>query len=407
MQVARRVAITGYGIVSSLGNDRASVLAALRAGRSGVELIPERQELGFHSPLGGRIRDLEPPPVPPKMLRQMGPGPRIAAHAAFQAVEHSGIPEERLRSERAAMIIGNAGCWQDVYKQCRDFHDKKLTLGGGALARTMSDTVSANLSILLGTQGYSFSVSAACATGATSVGHAYQLIKWGLQDVAICGGVMEDTWEFACQFDALKVFSKRLDDPTAASRPFDRHRDGLVPSAGSSILVLEELESARARGATIHAELVGYSFSSDAHEMTTPSGDGGVRATHQALADAELTPADVTYVNAHATSTPMGDTVEAGVLNEVFDTRPFVSSTKSMTGHEGAAAGANEVVYTVMMMTEGFIAPSINIDELDPACGDLNVVANEALDERIEVAVSNAFGFGGVNTCLVLARGDS
>jgi len=286
MPAERRVAITGFGIVSSLGNDRQSVLAALRAGRSGVELIPERQELGFHSPLGGRIKGLGAPPVPVKMLRQMGPGPRLAAHAAFQAVEHSGLPEERLRSERAAMIIGNAGCWQDVYRQCRDFRDRGLTLGGGSLARTMSDTVSANLSILLGTRGYSFSVSAACATGATAVGHAYQLIKWGLQDVAICGGVMEDTWEFACQFDALKVFSRRLDEPTRASRPFDRQRDGLVPSAGASILVLEDLADARARGATVHAEVCGYSFSSDAHEMTTPSGDGGVRATRQALAGA-------------------------------------------------------------------------------------------------------------------------
>jgi 3-oxoacyl-[acyl-carrier-protein] synthase-1 len=235
-----------------------------------------------------------------------------------------------------------------------------------------------------------------------AIGHAYQLIRWGLQDRAMCGGVMEDTWEFACQFDALKVFSKREDDPTRASRPFDKDRDGLVPSAGSSMIVLEELESAKARGATIYAEPIGYSFAADAHEMTSPSGEGGVRATRQALDEAGLSPADVTYVNAHATSTPMGDTVEARVLEQVFGRGPMVSSTKSMTGHEGAAAGANEIVYTLLMMDGDFVAPSINIDELDPECAGIDVVANEARETRIDVASSNAFGFGGVNTCLLL-----
>src|SRR5688572_22879634 len=200
----RRVVITGLGICSSLGNDLASVRAALREGRSGIELIPERRELGFHSAIGGRIKDLVLPPIPPRTLRQMGPPSRIGAAAAYQAVADSGLPEDDLKSERTAMIVGNAGCWKDVYDQTFDFHQKKLTLGGGSLARTMSDTVSANLSILLGTRGYSFSVAAACATGAVAIGHSYQLIKWGLQDRALCGGILEDTWEFACQFDALK-----------------------------------------------------------------------------------------------------------------------------------------------------------------------------------------------------------
>jgi 3-oxoacyl-[acyl-carrier-protein] synthase-1 len=340
------------------------------------------------------------------MLRQMGQGAQFAAHAAFQAIEHARLPEELLRHDRSAMIIGNAGTWQDVYRQCYDFHERKLALGGGSLARTMSDTVSANLSILLGTRGYSFSVSAACATGAVAIGHAAQLIRWGLQDRAICGGVMEDTWEFACQFDALRVFSRREDEPTKASRPFDKDRDGLVPAAGASILVLEELESARARGATVHAEILGYSFASDAFEMTTPSGDGGVRATRQALEDAGLPPEKVDYVNAHATSTPMGDLCEAGIIARVFGRRPYVSSTKSMTGHEGSAAGANEIVYTLLMMDHDFIAPSINIDALDERC-DINVVANEALETRVAVAASNAFGFGGVNTCLILGKVDA
>ena len=400
----RRVVITGLGICSSLGNDLASVRAALREGRSGIELIPERRELGFHSAIGGRIKDLVLPPIPPRTLRQMGPPSRIGAAAAYQAVADSGLPADDLKSERTAMIVGNAGCWKDVYDQTFDFHQKKLTLGGGSLARTMSDTVSANLSILLGTRGYSFSVAAACATGAVAIGHSYQLIKWGLQDRALCGGILEDTWEFACQFDALKAFSKREHEPQRASRPFDRHRDGLVPSAGASMLVLEELECAKRRGARIYAEISGYAFASDAHDMTQPSGDGGRRATLLALEDARLEPAAVTYINAHATSTQLGDVVEAEVLREIFGTGPFVSSTKSMSGHEGSASGANEIVYTALMMEGGFIAPNINLEELDPRCAGITIVANEALDEPIEAAVSNAFGFGGVNTCLVLRR---
>lgn len=399
----RRVVITGLGICSSLGNDPKTVQEALRTGRSGIELIEERRELGFHSPIGGRIKDLQLPDIPRRTLRQLGPPSRIGAAAAYQAVADAGIADE-LRDDRSACIIGNAGCWKDVYDQTVDFHQKKLTLGGGALARTMSDTVSANLSILLGTRGYSFSVAAACATGAVAVGHSYQLIKWGLQDRAVAGGILEDTWEFACQFDAIKAFSKRLDEPKRASRPFDLHRDGLVPSAGAGMVILEELELAKKRGARIYAEVAGYAFASDAHDMTQPTGDGGRRATLLALADACMSPEDVTYVNAHATSTDLGDVVEAEVLRELFGAKPHVSSTKSMSGHEGSASGACEVVYTALMFDGGFIAPNINLDELDPRCAGISIVANEALDEPIEVAASNAFGFGGVNTCLILKR---
>ena len=399
----RRVVITGLGIASSLGNDIKTVQAALREGRSGIEVIEERKELGFHSPVGGRIKDLELPDIPRRTLRQMGPPSRIGAAAAYQAVEDAGIGEV-LRDDRSACIIGNAGCWKDVYHQTVDFHQKKLTLGGGALARTMSDTVSANLSILLGTRGSSFSVAAACATGAVAVGHSYQLIKWGLQDRAVAGGILEDTWEFACQFDAIKAFSKREDAPTKASRPFDVNRDGLVPSAGAGVVILEELEAAKARGAKIYAAVCGYAFASAAHDMTQPTGDGGRRATLLALEDAQMSPDDITYINAHATSTQLGDVVEAEVIRELFGTGPHVSSTKSMSGHEGSASGACEVVYTSLMFDGGFIAPNINLEELDPRCHGISIVANEALDEPIEVALSNAFGFGGVNTCLIMKR---
>jgi 3-oxoacyl-[acyl-carrier-protein] synthase-1 len=401
--MTRRVAITGYGIISCLGATREEVRDSLRAGRSGIQFLPERKELGFRSALAGVLPELDPPDVPRRTLRQMGPAPRIATHAAHQALAHSGLPEELLRSERTSMIIGHCGCMHDIYELCRGFEQEGKTLPGTALQKGMNDTVSANLSVLLGTRGYSFTVSAACATGAVAIGQAYQLIQWGLQDRAVCGGVMEDTWEAACHFDALKAFSPREDAPTEASRPFDQDRDGLVLSGGGSILVLEELESARARGATIHAEVCGFSFASDAHDMTVPSGEGGARAVREALKGAELEPDAVDYINAHATATPAGDVVEAKILAEIFGTGPLVSSTKSMTGHEAGAAGSNELVYTLLMMSEGFVAPSINIDTVDPECGGIRI-ATEAVETPVRVAASNSFGFGGVNTCLVVRR---
>jgi len=399
----RRVAITGYGIQSCLGNTREAVADSLAAGRSGITIYPERKALGFRSALGGLLTDPGELPFPRRVVRQMGPSPTIAAYAALQALEHSGLPEELLKHERTAMILGHGGCMQDVYKQCDDFEHGR-TLPGSALQRVMCDTVSANLSILFGTRGYSFTVSAACATGAAAIGQAFQLIQWGLQDRALCGGAMESTWEFASHFDALKALSMREDAPQQASRPFDRGRDGLVPSGGGSVLVLEEWEAAVARGATIHAELAGYCFASDAHDMTAPSGEGGLRAIRGALAPTGLSPEQVDYVNAHATSTPVGDVVEARIIEQLFGRGPRVSSTKSMTGHESGAAGSNELVYTLLMMERGFCAPSINIDELDPDCAGIRVVANEAEPARIDVAISNSFGFGGVNTCLVLRR---
>jgi 3-oxoacyl-[acyl-carrier-protein] synthase-1 len=268
----------------------------------------------------------------------------------------------------------------------------------------MADTVSANLTVLLGTRGYSLTVSAACATGAAALGLAFQLIRGGLQDRSICGGVQEDTWESLCHFDALRAFSTREDEPTKASRPFDTHRDGLVPSAGGSILILEELEQARRRGARIHAELIGYAFRGDGHDMTIPSGHGSVASMEEALKDAGITPDEVDYINAHATSTPLGDTVEAQAIAKVFGNRPYVSSTKSMTGHEQGAAGSNEIVYTLLMLEHQFIAPTINVDEIDPECEGINLVANQAREARLEIVASNSFGFGGVNTTLILRR---
>lgn len=400
----RRVVVTGIGIVSCIGNNCREVLESLQQGRSGVEWLPERKSLGFRSALGGRIKNLAPPNVPKRHLRQMGPGSYLAVHAAQQALEDARLNPHQLRDDRTGIIIGNVGNMQDVYRQCRMFHDKTQKLGGTAKQKVMGDSVSANLSVLLGNQGYSLTVSAACATGAAAIGLASQLIRGGIQDLCISGGVQEDTWESNCHFDALNAFSMREDEPTKASRPFDKHRDGLVPSAGSGIVILEELEHARHRGAKIYAELIGYAFTSDGYDMTIPSGEGSLRCMEQALREAGITPDEVDYINAHATSTPVGDAVEAQAIAKVFGKGPFVSSTKSMTGHEQGAAGSTEIVYTLLMMEHNFIAPNINIEELDPTCEGINLVANRSREARIDIALSNAFGFGGVNTCIVLKR---
>jgi 3-oxoacyl-[acyl-carrier-protein] synthase-1 len=271
----------------------------------------------------------------------------------------------------------------------------------------MGDSTSANLSVLLGTRGYSLTVSAACATGAAAIGFATQLIRMGLQEVCVSGGTQEDEWESFCHFDALQAFSLREAEPTKASRPFDQHRDGLVPSAGAGIVILEELEHAKRRGARLYAEVIGYAMTSDGYDMTVPSGEGSLRCMEQALKDAGITPDQVDYINAHATSTPLGDAVEAQAIAKAFGKGPYVSSTKSMTGHELAAAGSNEIIYCLLMLEHGFVAPNINVEEIDPQCAGINLVANQALEAPINVAASNSFGFGGVNTCVVLKRCDA
>jgi 3-oxoacyl-[acyl-carrier-protein] synthase-1 len=402
-----RVVITGRGIVSCLGNNKEDVWAALQMGRSGIVMIPERQELGFRSALAGRITNLTPPDIPKRNLRQMGPGSIIAVHATLQALEEAELKPEDLKQEGTGVVIGNVGNMQDVYRQCRMFHDKTQKLGGTAEQRVMADSVSANLSVLLGTKGYSLTVSAACATGAAAIGFATQLIRTGLQDICICGGTQEDAWESVCHFDALQAFSLREAEPTKASRPFDKYRDGLVPSAGAGIVILEELEHAKQRGARIYAEVIGYAMTSDGYDMTVPSGEGSLRCMEQALRDARITPALVDYINAHATSTPLGDVVEAQAIAKIFGRAPYVSSTKSMTGHELGAAGSNEVLYCLLMMEHDFVAPNINLEELDPQCAGIHLVANEATEARIDVTASNSFGFGGVNTCVVLKRYES
>jgi 3-oxoacyl-[acyl-carrier-protein] synthase-1 len=392
------------GIVSAIGNSVTEVRTALQQGRSGIELIPERKALGFRSALGGRVRGLAPLDVPKRNLRQMGRGTQLAVYATQQALHDAALDPGALQSGRVGVVMGNTGNVEDIYQQCHLFHDQGLKLGGVAMQRAMTDSVSANLSVLLGTQGYALTLSAACATGAATIGLSAQLIQGGLQDLCICGGTQEDGWEGVCHFDALQAFSRREDEPTKASRPFDTYRDGLVPSAGSGVVVLEEWEHARNRGAKIYAELLGFAMTSDGYDMTVPSGEGSRRCMQLALEASGIGPEQVDYINAHASSTPVGDEVEAQAIEAVFGKGPLVSSTKSMTGHELGAAGSTELIYCLLMMQHNFVAPNINVEEIDPACAGLNLVTNQACDAAIGVALSNSFGFGGVNTCIVVQK---
>jgi 3-oxoacyl-[acyl-carrier-protein] synthase I len=398
----RRVAITGMGIVSCIGNSLEEVAESLQAGCSGIEFVPERREMRFHSALSGTLKNLPVLPLPKRNLRQMGRGSILAFNAVQQALRDAALNEDDVRNEHTGVIIGNSGNMFEIFEQCNDFYHNKRRLSGTALQRVMASSVSANLSVLLGTQGCCMTVSTACASGATAIGTACEFIRSGLQECVICGGVQDNSWAYDCNFDALRVFSKREDEPTKASRPFDRYRDGLVPSGGSGIVVLEEYQRAVARGAYIHAELIGYGTNSDGFDMTTPSGIGSIKCIELALRDAGIDAMDVDYVNAHATSTVVGDVAEARAIAQTFGSKPYVSSSKSMTGHEIGTTGSSELIYTVLMMKHGFIAPNINIQEIDPECEGINLVANSAIDFDIGIAISNSFGFGGVNTCLLV-----
>jgi len=400
----RRVVITGMGIVNSLGNSVPQVCEALRCGRSGVEFVAERQALGFNSSLAGTIKNFEAPTLSKAQRRMMGDGVLLAVSAALEAVADAGLTEDLLRNDRTGVIIGCSANMRDVFQQCNLMYAARKRLPAMSIARAMGSSVSANLSVLFGTRGQSMTVAAACASSATAIGLATQSIRTRQLDRVVCGGMQESSWEIDCHFDALRVFANRPRDPAGASRPFDKDRNGLVPSCGAGILILEDYEQALARGAKLYAEIIGYGANSDGYDMTTASGTGGRKCMQLALADAGIEATRVEYINAHATSTPVGDAVEARSIAEVFGEEPFVSSTKSMTGHEVAAAGSNELIATVLMMQHGFIAPTINLHTVDEDCRGIRILANEAADTSFDVALSNSFGFGGVNVSLIIKR---
>jgi len=403
--MSRRVVITGMGIWSCLGGNKAEVTESLRAGKSGIGVDPVRKEIGFHSTLTGIVPrpDLKPY-LDRRMRNSMADETEYAFMAAREAFEQSGIDNDYLLENEVGILFGNDSTGKAVVETSKRMEEMKdsFLLGAGAIFQSMNSTVTMNLSTIFHLRGVNFTISAACSSGAHSVGMAYLLIKQGLQDVILAGGAQEVNPISMASFDGLNAFSKRMDEPTKASRPFDKNRDGLIPSGGGAALVMEDYDHAVARGATILAEVIGYGFSSNGLAISQPAPEGSVRAMVRALNDAGVAADDVDYINAHATSTPLGDKAEAEALTDLFaGKKAIISSTKSMTGHECWMAGASEIVYSVLMMKNHFIAPNINLEEVDEAAKDLNF-ARTTMDKKLDIVLSNSFGFGGTNCAIVL-----
>ncbi len=404
----RRVVITGMGIWSCLGTDVATVKESLYNGKCGIGTDPERLKYGYRSALTGIVED---PVITKKMLDRhtragMSEEARYAYMASKQAFEAAGVTDEYLRQNEVGCIFGNDSSAKAViegHTVMEEKHDSAM-MGYGIIFQSMNSTVNMNLSTIFHLRGANFTISAACASGSHSIGLGAMLISQGLQDMVLCGGAQEVNKFSMSSFDALGAFSIRMDDPAHASRPFDRDRDGLVPSGGAAALVLEDYDHAVARGANIIAEVAGYGFSSNGGGISEPSDEGSVTAMSRAMAAAGVTPDDIDYVNAHATSTHQGDMYEAIALDRLFRGRhALISSTKGMTGHECWMAGASEAVYSLIMMQHGFVAPNINFENPDEHSEKLNL-ATRTIETPLNVVLSNSFGFGGTNSALVLRK---
>ena len=401
----RRVVVTGMGIWSCLGTNLEDVKTSLYEGRSGIGIEQERITYGYQSALTGIV---EKPVLKGLLHRRLRVGLSEEAEYAFMAAReafaNAGIDEEFMMKNEIGVIFGNDSSAKPVIEAANimaEKHDSQL-LGSGLIFQSMNSTVNMNLSSIFHLRGVNFSVSSACASGSHSIGLGYLLIKQGLQDRVLCGGAQETNYYSMATFDALNAFSKRMDEPTKASRPFDRDRDGLIPSGGAAALMLEDYESAVKRGAPIIAEVCGYGFSSNGGGISQPSDDGSVIAMTRALQDAGLETDDIDYVNAHATSTHQGDMFEAIALDRLFHGKhALISSTKSMTGHECWMAGASEAVYSILMMQHHFVAPNINFENPDEFSEPLNL-ATQTVETEINTVLSNSFGFGGTNSALVI-----
>ncbi len=402
----KRVVITGMGIWGCLGQNQEEVARSLHAGKSGIGIDPFRTEYGLRSPLTGIV---PMPDLKPLLHRRLRTGMSEEAMYAFmasrEAFAQAGIDEQYLLDHEVGILFGNdstAKATIEGHEILREKHDSAL-MGSGLIFQSMNSTVNMNLSTIFHLRGINFSVSAACASGSHAIGLGTMFIRQGLQDMVLVGGAQEVNAYAMASFDALGTFSTRTDCPTKASRPFDQDRDGLVPSGGAAALVLEDYDHARARGAAILAEVCGYGFSSNGGGISQPSEEGSFIAMQRALADAHLSASEIDYVNAHATSTPQGDAEEAVALSRLFaGQKAWVSSTKSMTGHECWMAGASEAVYSVLMMRHGFVAPNINLEHIDERAKDLRLAA-ETIDTPVRTVLSNSFGFGGTNSALVLS----
>ncbi|MFH1159926.1 MAG: beta-ketoacyl-[acyl-carrier-protein] synthase family protein [bacterium] len=402
-----RVVITGMGIYSVIGKNLHEVKESLATGKSGIIFDPIRKEMGFRSALTGMV---ERPQLKGILDRRMRIGMAVQGEYAYiatlEALKTAGIDQTFLDQHEVGILYGNDSSVVPVVESVDILRQKKDTMmiGSGYIFQSMNSTVSMNLSVVFRLRGINFTVAGACASGSHAIGLGYLVIKHGLQEMIICGGAQEINPESTASFDALNAFSIRESEPTKASRPFDKDRDGLVPSGGAATVILESYESAIKRGAAIYGEVVGYGFSSNGEHISLPNVDGPRRAMEMALKDSGMDASAVDYINAHATSTLSGDGTEAQAIDQVFGkTRPLVSSTKSMTGHEMWMGGASEVIYSLLMMQHSFVAPNINFEHPDDTTGCLNIARiNTPLE--INAFLSNSFGFGGTNSALVIRK---
>ena len=402
----KRVVITGMGIVSCIGHDLATVLSALRNGTSGIRYNPSYAEQGFRSLVSGSI-DLDlAEHIDRKQLRFMGDAAAFAYIAMQRAIEHSGLSPEQVSHERTGIIMGSGGASTANVVESADIIRSKgvKRVGPYRVTQTMGSTASACLATPFKIKGVNYSISSACATSAHCIGNAMELIQLGKQDVVFAGGGEEEHWTLTGLFDAMGALSTKYNDtPCAASRAYDANRDGFVIAGGGGCLVVESLDHALARGATIYAELTGYGATSDGYDMVAPSGEGAARCMRQAIAMTDASPID--YINSHGTSTPVGDLAELRAVKEVFGAGqvPAISSTKSLTGHSLGATGVQEAIYSLLMMQHNFVAASANIGTLDPEAENMSIVlqSREAILNKV---MSNSFGFGGTNATLIFQR---
>jgi 3-oxoacyl-[acyl-carrier-protein] synthase I len=403
----KRVVITGLGIYSCIGKNLEEVKNSLREGKSGIVFDPVRKQMGFRSALTGFVERPNLKGLLDRRARIMLPEQgEFAYMATLQALSQAGIDADYIHSREIGILYGNDSSAKSTIEAVDIMRQKKDTMlvGSGAVFQTMNSTVTMNLATIFKLRGINFTISAACASGSHAIGLGYHFIKTGLQESVITGGAQEINPLSMGNFDALSAFSSHEDEPEKASRPFDKDRDGLIPSGGAATVVLESLESAEKRNANILAEVVGYGFSSNGEHISNPTVNGPVRSLLMALKDAGIPAAAVDYINAHATSTQAGDSSEARALVEVFGEKSVpVSSTKSMTGHECWMAGASEIVYSMIMMQNGFIAPNINFQNPDEDSSKLDIVKTCA-KKNINVFLSNSFGFGGTNSSLIVRK---
>lgn len=402
-----RVVITGIGIYSSIGIGLEQVKNSLIQGKSGIVLNQERKSYGYQSGLTGNLERPQLKGVLDRRSRVCMPEQAEYAYmSTVEALKVGNISQEYLDSHEVGIIFGNDSSTPPVI-QCADIiREKRDTsmVGSGSVFQSMNSSVTMNLSVIFHLKGVNFTLSGACASGSHSIGMGYMMIRHGYQKMVVCGGSQEVNLFCVGSFDALGAFSKREAEPEKASRPFDKSRDGLVPSGGAATVIIEDLEYAKKRGAPILAEVIGYGFSSDGIHISVPDVDGPIRAISMALKDAGIDPEKIDYINAHATSTPIGDQNEAKAIDHIFGKcKPLVSSTKSMTGHEMWMAGASEVVYSMLMMQNSFVAPNINLEEPDEFTSKLNIT-NKTVDKKIDTFLSNSFGFGGTNSTLIIKK---